>query len=167
MRSTKQQKKKQKHSTKNNLNLIHYQHASMPAAKKLKLVNSRCPGNTSLAPSRSMRVTFYYSSCLLTCLFTCLFIICVLSLFFFFFPIPTILFNCFGNKQYTGTLQTHIYTTQKETTNLLDYQKEFHCMEKGWDVGATSPLVSIELQGGSLIRLRTEPYVVSFFISFC
>ena len=88
-------------------------------------------------------------------------------LFLFFFPIPTILFNCFGNKQYTGTLQTHIYTTQKETTNLLDYQKEFHCMEKGWDVGATSPLVSIELQGGSLIRLRTEPYVVSFFISFC
>lgn len=85
MRSTKHQKKKQKHSTKNNLNLIHYQHASMPAAKILKLVNSRCPGNTFLAPSRSMRVTFYYSSCLLTCLFTCLFIICVLSLFFFFF----------------------------------------------------------------------------------
>ena len=81
MRSTKHQKKKQKHSTKNNLNLIHYQHASMPAAKILKLVNSRCPGNTFLAPSRSMRVTFYYSSCLLTCLF----IICVLSLFSFFF----------------------------------------------------------------------------------
>lgn len=132
--------------------------SSMPAAKKLKLklVNSRCPGNTSLAPSHSVRVTFYYSSCL----FTCLFIICVLL--FFFFRFPPILFNCFGNKQYTGTLQT-----QKETTNLLDYQKEFHCMEKGWDVGATSPLVSIELQGGSLTRLRTEPYVVSFFISFC
>lgn len=55
--------------------------SSMPAAKKLKLVNSRCPGNTSLSPSRSVRVTFYYSSCLLTCLF----IICVLSLFSFFF----------------------------------------------------------------------------------
>lgn len=39
-------------------------------------------------------------------------------------------------------------------------------MEKGWDVGATSPLVSIELQGGSLTRLRTEPYVVSFSFHF-